>query len=268
MSLTMDQDRFEELCAGYVLDALDAEDRLAFERALAEGTPERRRFYEQMHRTVHHLPLAAETRDPPPYLKAHILQAIRAAQPFRAGITVWDRLAGLVGLSIPRVAVAVSLVLLVIAGGLASYTLSLRTAVRQQQQQLAELRSELARKEALLSVLAAPVIEMAIMNGLAVNPAGYGKIIWDPARRTAILQVSNLPPAPSDKDYQLWVIRDQVPVSAGVFAIRQPVQETFFRIENLAETNKQSINAFAITLEPAGGVPQPTGPMYLLGNPL
>ena len=106
------------------------------------------------------------------------------------------------------------------------------------------------------------------MNGLEVNPDGYGKIIWDPGQRVAILQISNLPAAPSDKDYQLWVIRNQVPVSAGVFSIRQPVEETFFRIEDLVETDKQAINAFAITLEPLGGAPQPTGPMYMLGNAL
>jgi anti-sigma-K factor RskA len=73
---------------------------------------------------------------------------------------------------------------------------------------------------------------------------------------------------PADRDYQLWVIRNQTPVSAGVFSIRNDEGELFFRIDNLAETDKTIINAFAITLEPAGGVPQPTGPMYLIGNPL
>ena len=275
MSLLMDQERFEDLCAGYVLNALDEDDRRTFEQALATATPDMRLTLAQMQRAARHLSAAAEQQEPPAYLRARILSAVAARSPSQNPAGLLDRLADLLGLSTPRVAVTVAFGLLLAAGGIGGYTLSLRNTARtlavtvlQQQQQLAELTGELEKKEVLLSVLAARTVEMVLMNGLEVNPNGYGKVIWDPARRAAILQVSNLPTIPTDRDYQLWVIRNQVPISAGVFAIRQGVQEAFFRIENLAETDRRSINAFAITLEPAGGVLQPTGPMYLLGSPL
>ncbi len=104
------------------------------------------------------------------------------------------------------------------------------------------------------------------MDGLKVNPVGYGKIIWDPEKRSAILQVSNLPAVPSDKDYQLWVIKDKKPISVGVFAVNDTMSN-FFKIENLAVTNPKEIAAFAVTLEPKGGMPQPTGDMYMMGAP-
>jgi anti-sigma-K factor RskA len=117
-------------------------------------------------------------------------------------------------------------------------------------------------------VLQSKKIEIVIMNGLDVNPAGYGKIIWDPERKAAILQISNLPPVAQDKDYQLWVIKDNKPISAGVFSVEEKDKQNFFKIEELVVSNRKDINAFAVTLEPKGGVPQPTGDMYLLGQPL
>ena len=106
------------------------------------------------------------------------------------------------------------------------------------------------------------------MSGLDVNPSGYGKILWDPVRKIAVLHVS-LPPEAADKDYQLWVIRDKKPVDAGVFQVRYSGQDgALYKIDHLVETDKNHINAFAVTLEPKGGVPQPTGKMYLLGSTL
>lgn len=269
----MDKEHFRDLCAAYVIGALDDEDRQVLEQALTDADAEMQEIYREMRAVALHLPLAAPQRSPSPELKGRIMRAVRpdpaAEVPLPAHDRgLLDRLASALGLHRPGFAFAVTACLVLTVGVLIYYTASVRTALQEQQQRLTLLQDELAQKEALLDVLTAPIVEMVIMNGLEVNPSGYGKIIWDPRQRTAILQISNLPPAPSDKDYQLWVIRGQTPVSAGVFSIRQPAPETFFRIENLVETDRNAINAFAITLEPAGGVPQPTGAMYLLGNPL
>jgi len=118
----------------------------------------------------------------------------------------------------------------------------------------------------MLAVLQAKDMHMVAMNGLEVNPSGYGKVLWDPARKVAVLQVY-LPPEVDDKDYQLWVIRDGKPVDAGVFQVKASGQNgMLYKIDRLVETDKAHINAFAVTLEPKGGVPQPTGKMYLMGN--
>jgi anti-sigma-K factor RskA len=75
-----------------------------------------------------------------------------------------------------------------------------------------------------------------------------------------------MPAVPTDKDYQLWVIKDNKPISAGVFAVND-TKSNFFKIENLAVTNPKEIGAFAVTLEPKGGMPSPTGDMYMMGSP-
>ncbi|MEO6463611.1 MAG: anti-sigma factor, partial [Candidatus Eisenbacteria bacterium] len=80
--------------------------------------------------------------------------------------------------------------------------------------------------------------------------------------KKAVLYASGLPRPPAGKDYQLWVIEGQTPRSEGVF----PVNEQGRATHVLPEVPEPGgVGAFAVTLEPAGGVPQPTGDMVLLG---
>ena len=51
---------------------------------------------------------------------------------------------------------------------------------------------------------------------------------------TIAVQVSNLPPAPGDRVYQLWVFPvEGDPESAGVFAVDQAGPHAFFRIDDV-----------------------------------
>lgn len=130
------------------------------------------------------------------------------------------------------------------------------------QSRMATLEDEVQRKEELLTILEARDVDLVLMDGLDVNPEGYGKVVWDKDNGRAILQVANLPVVPTDRDYQLWFIINDQPQSAGVFAVQDPERDDFFTIEELKQDGQ---GAFAITMEPKGGSPQPTGDMYLLG---
>ena len=71
-----------------------------------------------------------------------------------------------------------------------------------------------------------------------------------------------LAPAPAAKSYELWLVpATGNPISAGVF---NPVSG---QTDHWTMKLPQGIapKAFAVTLEPAGGKPQPTGPMVLVG---
>src|SRR2546425_118103 len=72
------------------------------------------------------------------------------------------------------------------------------------------------------------------------------------------LFVSKLPPAPAGRTYKLWVIAQGTPRPAGVFQVNG-AGEAVRKIEPVAE----SASAFAVTLEPEGGGPAPTGPTVL-----
>jgi hypothetical protein len=171
-------------------------------------------------------------------------------------------------------ALGVGLMLVVIA-----FTVSYQTLVRQirdrdqtiasQTTEITQLQDEVQREAEILKVLQSRRIDVVAMNGLEVNPVGYGKIIWDPDRKVAILQVANLPAVPAGKDYQLWIIKnkDPHPVSAGVFAVANDREaQNYFKVQPLQIVDRSQITAFAVTLEPKGGMPQPTGAMYLMGK--
>jgi hypothetical protein len=141
----------------------------------------------------------------------------------------------------------------------------LRT-IEAQKAQVAALKAELAHQQPILALLESPQVHIVVMNGRQPSPQGHGKIMWDSARKKALLYITNLPPAPKDKDYQLWQIVNDKPMSAGVFNLSTK-GDGFFHVEPVDVNDLKQINAFAVTLEPKGGVPQPTGPIYLLGKP-
>jgi len=162
---------------------------------------------------------------------------------------------------------AIASVALLIIVALGIYTNDLIITVDTQEQKIVALQTEVAQREEMLKILQSQHIEMVLMNGMEPSPSGYGKIFWDPVKKTAIFQVSQLPMVPEDKEYQLWVIRKGEKLPAGVFAVRsEKEQESYFKIMNLNVESKKDVEAFAVTLEPKGGSPQPTGSIYLLGT--
>ena len=72
-------------------------------------------------------------------------------------------------------------------------------------------------------------------------------------------------PAPAGRVYQVWVVTAQSAVSAGLLLPDPSGGATVF-FETPADIPPPM--AIAVTLEPAGGMPAPTGDKYLVGNPL
>lgn len=272
------RDKFEELCAGYVLHALDEEDRREFEQMLGEANEEERRLYQQMWSAANQLAFTIEENDPSEGLKERLMNQIRSETEKETGQTGDLQAATSInedkdeGFNWPAFAAAASFALLIVCFSLIFYSFNLssqisqkESVIEQQQTQITELQNEVQQKEEMLAILESREVDMVVMSGMEVNPDGYGKIIWDSEKQQALLQVSNLPNVPDDKDYQLWIIRNNKPVSAGVFSVHNQA-DRFFKIEQMANVDEKSMNAFAVTMEPKGGMPQPTGDMYLMGK--
>ncbi|MDZ7683145.1 MAG: anti-sigma factor [Fodinibius sp.] len=279
------QEKFEELCAGYVLHALDDKEREEFEEMLANASEEQRRLYQQMWSTANQLAFTVEELAPDASLKERLMAEIKSEsddEQEQSDIPTIDETDTTTddspaddseeGFNWSAFAVAASFALLIVSLSLIFYSFNLsseinrkESVITQQQTKITQLEGELQQKEELLSILEAREVDLVMMAGMDVNPDGYGKVIWDSEQQQALLQVSNLPAVPKDKDYQLWLIKNNKPISAGVFAVNNQ-GDNFFKIEQMAKADEQATNAFAITMEPKGGVPQPTGDMYLMGN--
>ncbi|MFQ5674929.1 MAG: anti-sigma factor, partial [bacterium] len=129
---------------------------------------------------------------------------------------------------------------------------------------VSELRIELSRQERILNVMQSDEIRIVELKGQSTSPQASGKVYWSPDQHRAVFLAFNLPLPPLDKEYQLWMIRSGTqPVDAGIFSLTAQGSAV-----SVIDTIEDSLNltAFAVTLEPQGGVPQPTGDMYLLGT--
>lgn len=95
------------------------------------------------------------------------------------------------------------------------------------------------------------------------DPNYRADVHWDPKSTIAYLDVKSLPQAPQGMQYQLWALKDGKPIDMGVFNADDTQKE-------LMDMGKiPGADAFAVTLEKAGGVPSPTmEQMYVYGEPV
>lgn len=148
-----------------------------------------------------------------------------------------------------RVAAATAIVLLL---GMNLFSLS---QVRSLQMQQAELARRLEMDQAALAMIALP-------NGQALPVSGdgvTGSLIVNGEKNSAVLILSDLPVLEQGETYQIWLIQpDNGRVSAGLFNADRADPIT---IASLHSSNSfQAYVGIGITVEPAGGSEQPTGP--------
>jgi hypothetical protein len=130
-----------------------------------------------------------------------------------------------------------------------------------QEQLMAVTRGKVPQDEfaALLRRPDAKVVSMAASD---MGKGASGVLLYNPVTQKVWLYSANLPECPSGTAYQLWAI-DQKPVSLGTFHI-DAGEMAHLLVKRLPEFEK--VRKFAVSLEPAGGRSQPTGPIYLIGQ--
>lgn len=255
---------FEELCVGFVLNSITKQEEIEFNALLTNATEKQLQLYQDMQNISSEMALLAYNEAPSEKVKEQLLEmawtSVRARE---SGANIHY-------LSRYRLSAAAAIIFLVSTLGLFFLNQNLETDLLDQKELVVQkettirlLESEVERKSELLAILEARDVDLILMDGLDVNPTGFGKVVWDKDNGQALLQIANMPVVPTAKEYQLWFVINNQPFSAGVFAVNDPLKDNFFKIQELNQSATQG--AFAITLEPEGGSPQPTGDMYMLG---
>ena len=121
----------------------------------------------------------------------------------------------------------------------------------------------LAGGEDLLRILSSPTAKMADLHGTDAAKDAYALVFVEPETRRGFFYANNLPSLPAGKTYQLWVITDK-PISAGMLTLDHGHKGRLL-MRDLPVVRR--IKKFAVSLEPEGGLPQPTGSIYLAGKP-
>jgi anti-sigma-K factor RskA len=95
---------------------------------------------------------------------------------------------------------------------------------------------------------------------MAKRAAGF--LLYDFQTQKVWFYSVNLPECPAAMTYQLWAVYDK-PISIGIFHMDRG--ETAHLLVKKVPSFTDA-KTFAVSLEPSGGRPQPTGPMYLLSR--
>jgi hypothetical protein len=120
------------------------------------------------------------------------------------------------------------------------------------------LRSVVLSRDSLLAgITGRDVAVMTLTTNGTKAPFAY--MFWDRRANTWTMIAHNLPELKAGRTYQLWLVTASSKISAGTF---QP-QNGDAVIRATYALPADSLKALAVTEEPAGGVPQPTGPMIM-----
>jgi anti-sigma-K factor RskA len=127
---------------------------------------------------------------------------------------------------------------------------------------VARLEVQLVRARTYISTMTSPEVRVVNLAGQGSNVQASGRLFWDKKQKRWFLYAKDLPPVPADKAYELWFVpKTGNPVKAVVFNTQA---------DGLSEIEVDvpegiDIAAAAVTIEPAGGTDQPTGPFALMG---
>lgn len=260
--------RIEELLPAYALGALDGGDLRELEAHLAGGCEECRRQLALWQGDLEALAAAeVEPVQPSDITRARVLRlATPLLDPARMSVHVRPTWVG--------IAAALLLLALAVWGllgqarmerqvrGLEAERDRLSRQVNDLDRQVGLAREEARRAQQALQVLAAPGVQSVVLAGLGPSPGAKGRTYVNPSTRDALFYAFDLPSLPADKTYELWLIAAGKPVAAGTFDV-DPRGTGTVRVERVTDASR--IQAWAVTIEPRGGVPQPTGAMVLKG---
>lgn len=268
----------------YALGALDADERAAVDAALAAGDAELAGELREWTELVGLMALAAPAAAPPDIRAALLARVHGGAAPIAGAPRVARRR---LGWAVPFAAAAMAL--FAIAGyreigfraeraraveTVAALRRALdagqreiaagRAALAQREADVGGLRAALAQAEAALAVVQQPRLQMVSLRETKDAPPAAGHVLLSPPTGKALFYAFDLPRVPDDKVYELWWITEKEgPVRAGIF---HPDERGLGRVEAVLPTDAGALQAAAVTIEAAGGVPKPAGPTVLLGK--
>jgi anti-sigma-K factor RskA len=260
-------DEMVVLAPAYVLGALEPEERRAFESHLTE-CDRCASEVSSLGRVTAGLAQSVPQVTPRAALRDRVLLAVGARdvraseRPVRSrwGATDWLAYAACVA----------------VATAAGFYAMSLRSRVESLEARLEVAQTRLAaadramvdarrvafETQSAMAVLAAADLTRVDLQGAPAAPQAAGRALWS-RQSGMVFAANNLPPLPAGKIYQVWLVASGPPVSAGLVAPDETGRGVAIFRTPVDVTGPVTV---AVTIEPEGGVPAPTGDFYLTGK--
>lgn len=284
-----EHDMLRDASGLYVLGTLDDDERAGFEAHLASCDTCSAEV--RLLRSVSDaLPFAATQVDPPAALRARILAAAGAPsastassaqtvvpfapkpKPAASNATLTEQRAPHSRAFWAGWIAAAAMLLVASGAGIYASNLKLQLEdvelrlvdavmkLQASQMQVASASAEVTAVRTNLALLSAPDVQDLKLSGKAPAADATGRAFIS-RTRGLLFAASNLPQLPGDRTYQLWFLTRGAPVSAGIVK-PDPQGNVTAAFDVLPDAPVPT--GFAVSVEPEGGVPAPTGAIYLV----
>ena len=272
----MSPEEREELASLYALGLLEGEDLAAFEKELARD-PALDALVLEFERAAGQLATALPQKRPPSALKNAVLGAVQSPAVAVGSASGLETLMRWIPWAIAAGFAVFCGMLWFGRADLRVQYARLTEENRSLQVRIAGLDSERVRLEARVEALETESKDLKVrvasteareplkeFQGLTLTPQAGAAVgsevsaVWDPNKQAGALDLAKLPPTPPDKAYQVWLITPDSPqpLNVGVLGPASIGKRVAFR----SPLPVSRVSAMAISLEPVGGSPLPTGP--------
>ena len=244
----------------YALGTLEGEEKRALEQHLA-GCADCARKLNEARGRIALLALAAPPHAPPSRVKERLLRKVRTGVP-ASPVRGEEKRSGIFGSVWAAVWAPACVALALLTVFLWHSNNRLNEELEKLRVQMAEQEQQTKEAHAILDFETAADTITVTLNPSPDMPKAKARVDYN-SRLGMLSYAGNLPAPPSDKTYQLWLVpATGNPVDAGVFTPKTGAAGFSF-MKHVPPG--MAAKAFAVTVEPAGGMPQPTGPKVLIG---
>ncbi|MCI0551318.1 MAG: anti-sigma factor [Anaerolineae bacterium] len=281
MSAKLNYDQVVELLPAYVLGTLEPDEMLAVDAYLQTDSRLEARLREleqaaaQLAYAAPHSPLPADAKpqllarihadlaqQPAPDSASahqpvgHVSQPRARLQPVRPDERPARREGWLDGLRRQALGFGALVALLV----LGLYVIQLQTRLNAAATQLETTQNAVAAIQLHLGVIASAE-QIVRLNGTDTASEVVGNFYI--TGEEGVIVLKGLTPLPESQTYQLWLVVDGQPISAGLFAAKPNAASVW---DVVVSPQMQNFTAVEISMEPAGGSPTLLGPVRVQGS--
>ncbi len=255
----MDRNILLDLIPAYALGALDTDERAEVEAFLATDA-EARQMLAQYQAMADDIILTTPARSAPAHLSADLRQRLAANRPQGANVTSRPAPAEPILVASPSPA---------------------KPNLRRQ----SPMWIPYVAAAAMLAIVLAAVLLLRPQSGPPSDPAQRyqwiiaqenvrripiaaadpsltteGELVLTSDGKYGVIEVRQLPAIPNNQTYQLWLIDGEGAHSGGVMEFSQPEGSNYISLPLPPEKAADDYDAIGMSIEPAGGSPDPNGP--------
>jgi hypothetical protein len=144
-------------------------------------------------------------------------------------------------------------------------SVQLHEAMALDRNKIAVLQAELTAAQNVEKMIGSPALEMASLRGTAPMRSAWGRVMWNDKMKMWKLCAFNLPHLPKTNTYEVWLITASgKKMPAGLF--NTSARTLSAMVTPKVPASPHTMAEIAVTVEPAGGSPQPTGAVLLAGH--